>query len=84
MGTLVAFLAFMFLVRVQPPAIVSTHTYVNPIVAVIAGWIFVGESIGGPQLLALGMVLLGVLLVQTPKMKKFNLFARRPRCEPGS
>jgi len=76
MGTLVAFLAFMFLVRVQPPAIVSTHTYVNPIVAVIAGWLFAGESIGGPQLIALGMVLLGVLLVQTPRMKKITLFSR--------
>jgi drug/metabolite transporter (DMT)-like permease len=78
MGTLVAFLAFMFLVRVQPPAIVSTHTYVNPIVAVIAGWLFAGESIAGPQLLALGMVLLGVLLVQSPRMKRLNLFARNP------
>jgi len=81
MGTLVGFLAFMFLVRVQPPAIVSTHTYINPIVAVIVGWLFAGESIGGPQLLALGMVLLGVLLVQTPKMKRLrlNLFTRTPR-----
>ena len=77
MGTLVAFLAFMFLVKVQPPAIVSTHTYVNPIVAVIAGWVLAGEQIGGPQLLALGMVLLGVLLVQAPKMKKLNIFTRR-------
>lgn len=95
MGTLVAFLAFMFLVRVQPPAIVSTHTYVNPIVAVIAGWLFAGESIGGPQLLALGMVLLGVLLVQTPKMKRLTPFTRTRRsgpradsraaqCEPGA
>lgn len=69
MGTLVAFLAFMFLVKVQPPAVVSTHTYVNPIVAVVAGWILAGEEIDGPQLLALGMVLLGVLLVQAPKIK---------------
>lgn len=85
MGTLVAFLAFMFLVRVQPPAIVSTHTYVNPIVAVIAGWLFAGESIGGPQLLALGMVLLGVLLVQTPRMKRLNGFTRtRRKASPSS
>lgn len=87
MGTLVAFLAFMFLVRVQPPAIVSTHTYVNPIVAVIAGGILADEHIGGPQLLALAMVLLGVLLVQAPKMKRLNLFTRRsprPGCEPGT
>jgi drug/metabolite transporter (DMT)-like permease len=83
MGTLVAFLSFMFLVRVQPPAIVSTHTYINPIVAVIAGWMLADEHIGGPQLLALGMVLVGVLLVQAPKMKRINLFTRRkpsPSC----
>lgn len=88
MGTLVGFLAFMFLVRVQPPAIVSTHTYVNPIVAVIVGWLFAHEVIGAPQLLALGMVLLGVLLVQTPKMKRLNFFTRtrrsEPQCEPGT
>jgi drug/metabolite transporter (DMT)-like permease len=85
MGSLVAFMAFMFLVRVQPPAVVSTHTYVNPIVAVIAGWILADEHIGGPQLLALVMVLLGVLLVQAPKMKRLHLFTRRsPRIEPGA
>ena len=71
-GSLIAFLAFMFLVRVMPPAIVSTHTYINPIVAVIAGWIMAGEQIGGAQLLALGMVLLGVLLVQAPKITWFG------------
>jgi drug/metabolite transporter (DMT)-like permease len=75
MGSLVGFMAFMWLVKIQPPAIVSTHTYVNPIVAVIAGAVLVGEEVGGPQLLALGMVLIGVLLVQAPKL---NLFSRQP------
>ena len=79
MGSIVGFSAFMYLVKRQPPAVVSTHTYVNPVVAVIAGSIMAGEQIGGPQLLALGMVLLGVLLVQAPKL---NLFSRQPRCEP--
>jgi drug/metabolite transporter (DMT)-like permease len=79
MGSLVGFMAFMWLVKIQPPAIVSTHTYVNPVVAVIAGAVLVGEEVGGPQLLALGMVLIGVLLVQAPKL---NLFSRQPRCEP--
>jgi drug/metabolite transporter (DMT)-like permease len=76
MGSLVAFLAFMFLVKVQPPAVVSTHTYVNPIVAVIAGWLVAGEHIGGPQLMALGMVLLGMLLVQAPKLRRLKTFRR--------
>lgn len=79
-GSLIAFLAFMFLVRVMPPAIVSTHTYINPIVAVLAGWLLAGEQIGGPQLMALGMVLLGVLLVQAPKLTFFTRRRASPSC----
>ncbi|GGB24652.1 EamA family transporter [Puia dinghuensis] len=89
-GTFIAFTAFMWLMKVQPPAIVSTHTYVNPVVAVIAGWLLAGETIGIPQLLALVLVLLGIVLVQSPR--KLNGFPRRlflrrpakaPRCEAG-
>ncbi|WP_208094450.1 EamA family transporter [Mucilaginibacter agri] len=34
MGSLVAYLSFTWLITVQPPAIVSTHTYVNPVIAI--------------------------------------------------
>jgi len=80
MGSLVAFMAYMWLMKVQPPAIVSTHTYVNPIVAVIAGWILAGETINAPQVLALAMVLIGVLLVQSPRLQRIRL--PRPRRTP--
>jgi drug/metabolite transporter (DMT)-like permease len=73
MGSLVAFMAFMWLVKVQPPAVVSTHTYVNPVVAVIAGWILAGETINFIQVLALVMVLVGVLLVQSPRRLRMKL-----------
>jgi len=49
MGSLVAYLAFTWLVRVQPPAIVSTHTFVNPVVAIVMGWLIAGEKITGKQ-----------------------------------
>ena len=84
MGSLVAFIAFMFLIKVQPPAIVSTYTYVNPIVAVVAGWIIAGEAISLPQVFALVMVLVGVLLVQAPRGITLFARARQPRCEAGS
>ena len=80
MGSLVAFMAYMWLMKVQPPAIVSTHTYVNPVVAVIAGWILAGETINLLQVVALAMVLLGVLLVQSPR--RFPLKMRLPRPRP--
>ena len=55
-------MAFMWLVKVQPPALVSTYTYVNPIVAVLAGWVIAGEQVGPAQIGALLLVLAGVLI----------------------
>jgi drug/metabolite transporter (DMT)-like permease len=87
MGSVVAFMAFMWLVKMQPPAIVSTYTYVNPAVAVFAGWIIAGERVGAAQIGALLLVLVGVLLVQSrlalPSITR-RLFRRQPRCETGS
>ncbi|HZE86093.1 MAG TPA: EamA family transporter, partial [Puia sp.] len=62
MGSLIAFMAFTWLVTVKPAAIVSTHTYVNPLVAVLIGWIMAKEQVGTMQILALTMVLAGVAL----------------------
>lgn len=64
-GSVVAYLSYIWLLGVRPPAIVSTHTYINPIVAVGVGWLFLGEGIGKTQGLGLGIILLGVLLTNT-------------------
>jgi drug/metabolite transporter (DMT)-like permease len=42
-GSLLAFTAYSWLLRHYPPTLVATHTYVNPIVAVLLGWLFAGE-----------------------------------------
>lgn len=68
-GSLIAYLAFVWLVTVQPPALVSTHTYVNPLVAVLLGWLVAGEPIASLQLMALGVVLTGVVLTQLSKIR---------------
>lgn len=67
-GSLIGYLAYGWLVTVQPPALVSTHTYVNPLVALLMGWLFVGEPIASQQLMALAVALLGVVLTQTSKV----------------
>jgi drug/metabolite transporter (DMT)-like permease len=69
MGSLVAYLSFTWLVTVQPPAIVSTHTFVNPVVAIILGWLMAGEHISSTQMLALVVALAGVILAQVGKNK---------------
>jgi drug/metabolite transporter (DMT)-like permease len=67
MGSLVAFIAFSWLMRIKPPALVSTHTYVNPVVAVIIGCLVAKEHISALQVTALVMVLAGVVLTSIKK-----------------
>jgi drug/metabolite transporter (DMT)-like permease len=69
MGSLVAYSSFNWLITVQPPAIVSTHTYVNPIVAILIGWLLAREPIAHLQIIALVIVLTGVVLTQLNKQK---------------
>lgn len=72
-GSLIAYMAFTWLITVRPPALVSTHTYVNPVVAVLVGWAFVNEQLGWMQLVAMVVILLGVLLTNFPSYKlSFN------------
>lgn len=62
-GSIVAYVSYIWLLTVRPPALVSTHTYINPIVAVLLGWIVAGDAIGGNQLTGLFVILMGVLLI---------------------
>lgn len=66
-SSMMGFLCFMWLIKVQPPAVVSTYAYVNPLVATLLGWALANEHISGTQLLALGLILSGVLMVNLPK-----------------
>jgi drug/metabolite transporter (DMT)-like permease len=42
-GSLVAYSAYFWLLNRFPPTLVSTHTYVNPLVALALGWAIAGE-----------------------------------------
>lgn len=68
-GSLIAYLAFAWLVTVQPPAMVSTHTYVNPMIAVLIGWLVADELITSLQVISLAIVLTGVVLTQLSKTR---------------
>ena len=43
-GSLLAFTAYSWLLKHYPPTLVATHTYVNPLVAVLLGWLLAGET----------------------------------------
>lgn len=64
-GALVGYTAYIFLLRHCDPAKVATYAYVNPIVAVILGAIFAGETLTGRAVLAAGLIIGSVALVIT-------------------
>jgi drug/metabolite transporter (DMT)-like permease len=45
-------------------ALVSTYTYVNPIVAVALGWLFYREPFGWTEMAAMAIIFLGVAFVK--------------------
>ncbi len=66
-GSVIAYLAFTWLLSIRPPAIVSTHTYINPVVAVLLGWMIAGEKLTPFQIVGLVIILAGMLLINLPK-----------------
>jgi drug/metabolite transporter (DMT)-like permease len=61
---------------IRPPALVSTHTYVNPVVAVIVGWMIADETFNAMQIVGLVIILLGVLLTKFQEYKAMPVFAK--------
>jgi len=62
-GSVVAFTAYNWLMEHYSPTLVATHTYINPIVAVLLGWLFAGEAVTFNVLLSAAMVVSAVMLV---------------------
>ena len=44
-GSVIAFTAYTWLLQRCPPALVATHTYANPVVAVFLGWLLASEPL---------------------------------------
>jgi drug/metabolite transporter (DMT)-like permease len=62
-GSLVAFTAYIWLLGVTSIAKVGTYAYVNPVVAVLLGWVVLGEPVTLRTVAAAAVILLGVALV---------------------
>lgn len=68
-GAIVAFTAYVWLLRVAPPVLVSTYAYVNPVVAVLLGWAFAGEPLTSGTLISAAVILAGVALITSAQGK---------------
>jgi len=66
-GSLITFTAYVWLLQVCSPALVSTHSYVNPVVAIFCGWALGGEPLTTRTLAGTAMILASVALVSVRK-----------------
>jgi drug/metabolite transporter (DMT)-like permease len=62
-GSLVAFSAYVHLLRSAPLTLVSTYAYVNPVVAVALGSVVLGERITLRTLVAGGVIVGAIALI---------------------
>jgi drug/metabolite transporter (DMT)-like permease len=69
MGSLAGYTAFTWLLQVRSATQVSTHAYVNPVVAVLLGVFFAGENMSPVQILGLAIILISVLLINLAKYR---------------
>lgn len=66
-GSMLAYSAYIWLLKVRPATEVATHAYVNPLVAVVLGAGFGGEDVSAIQLAGLAVILFSVMLVNKKK-----------------
>ena len=66
-STLVAFSAYMYLVRNVRPSLATSYAYVNPVIAVVLGAALLAEPVTGSSLLATVVIVTGVVLVMLGK-----------------
>lgn len=62
-GSLAAFTAYMYLLSTVSPSLVSSYAYVNPVIAVILGSLFAGETVGTREALAMVVILGSVVML---------------------
>jgi drug/metabolite transporter (DMT)-like permease len=68
-GSIVAYTAYTWLLRKASPSLISTYAYVNPLVAVLLGWAFAGESVTMWTLISSAIIVSSVVLITLPKRR---------------
>jgi drug/metabolite transporter (DMT)-like permease len=73
---MMGFTAYVYILKKSTATRVATYAFVNPVVALLLGWLFAGEAIGLRTGLAAGVILGAVVLVITaPKREAVRVAA---------
>ena len=69
LGSIVAFTCYLYMLQKLPVSVSSTFSYVNPLVAMVFGGLVLHESITPPMMLGMGVIMLGVFIVQFTSLR---------------
>lgn len=64
-GSVIGYTAYLWLLKTVEPAKVGTNFYVNPVIAVFLGWLAADEIVTAQMIIAAGVILLGVAVINT-------------------
>src|SRR5439155_26742230 len=70
-GSILGYSAYSYALRHASATIVGTYAYVNPVIAVLLGWLLLREPVGPRTFVAMGMILVAVVWIQfSHKMRR--------------
>ncbi|MDP3927858.1 MAG: EamA family transporter [Bacteroidota bacterium] len=62
-GSILAYGSYMYVIKKLPATIVSTYAYINTMVAILLGWLWLNEGLDFSTLIAVALTIIGVYLV---------------------
>lgn len=62
-GSLLGYTAFIWLFRNADTTVASTYAYINPIVAILLGWLIAGEQFGINAIIAAVVIIVSVIVI---------------------
>ncbi len=62
-GSIIAYGAYMYVIKQLPASIVSTYAYINTFVAILLGWLWLNETLDSATIIAMVFTIAGVYLI---------------------
>ena len=77
-GSMLAYTSYAWLLRNAPLQLVATHAYVNPVVAVALGTLFLAEPLSGRTVVAAAIILAAVAIIVSARGRLAGAAAHEP------
>jgi drug/metabolite transporter (DMT)-like permease len=71
-GSILGYSAYAYALRHASATVVGTYAYVNPVIAVVLGWLLLAEPITARTLVAMALILVAVVWIQLSHKVRFG------------